>query len=106
VQPSDTAALGASRKWYLLWAAKAISPLLGPAKPEGTGFRGVSVERGVGGAQPSSPPAFLAICHFLFDSMQDFVAAFLPHAERLQGDIANYTDIEPVIQFNEVLISR
>jgi uncharacterized protein (TIGR02118 family) len=71
-----------------------------------TGFRGVSVERGVGGAQPSSPPAFLAICHFLFDSMQDFVAAFLPHAERLQGDIANYTDIEPVIQFNEVLISR
>jgi uncharacterized protein (TIGR02118 family) len=70
------------------------------------GFRGVSVERGVGGAQPNSAPAFVAICHFLFDSAQDFVAAFLPHAELLQGDIANYTDIEPVIQFNEVLISR
>jgi uncharacterized protein (TIGR02118 family) len=71
-----------------------------------TGFRGVSVERGVSGAQPNSPPAFAAICHFLFDSAQDFVAAFLPHADFLQGDIANYTDIEPVIQFNEVLISR
>ena len=70
------------------------------------GFRGVSVERGVGGAQPSAPPAFVAICHFLFDSAQDFIAAFLPHAERLQSDMPNYTDIEPVIQFNEVLISR
>ena len=70
------------------------------------GFRGVSVERGFGGNQPNSPPSFLAICHFSFDSMENFVAAFLPHAERLQGDIANYTDIEPVIQFNEVLISR
>jgi uncharacterized protein (TIGR02118 family) len=70
------------------------------------GFQGVSVERGVGGARPNSPPVFVAICHFLFDSAQDFVAAFLPHAEQLQDDIQNYTNIEPVIQFNEVLISR
>jgi hypothetical protein len=27
--------------------------------------------------------------------------AFLPHAELLQGDIAKYTDIEPIIQFSE-----
>ncbi len=30
----------------------------------------------------------------------------MPNAEVLQGDMPNYTDIEPVIQFNEVLISR
>jgi hypothetical protein len=34
------------------------------------------------------------------------MAAFMPHAEVLQGDMPNYTDIEPVIQISEVLISE
>ena len=70
------------------------------------GFKGVSVERGLGGAEPGSDPAYVAMCHFLFDSIEDFMAAFVPHAARLQGDMPNYTDTKPVIQFNEVLISR
>jgi len=70
------------------------------------GFRGVSVERGVGGAAPGAAPTYVAMCHFLFSSAEDFLAAFLPNAETLQSDMKNYTDIEPVIQFNEVLILR
>ncbi|MFO0960747.1 MAG: EthD family reductase [Isosphaeraceae bacterium] len=70
------------------------------------GFRGVSVERGLTGAAPGSGPTYIAMCHFLFESIDDFLAAFLPNVELLQGDIPNYTDVEPVIQFNEVLISR
>jgi uncharacterized protein (TIGR02118 family) len=70
------------------------------------GFKGVSVERGLGGAMPESPPAHIAMCHFLFTSIEDFLAAFMPHAAVLQSDMQNYTDIEPVIQFNEVLISK
>src|SRR4051812_48308049 len=69
------------------------------------GFKGVSVERGVGGAIPGSEPAYIAMCHFLFTSIEDFLAAFMPHAAALQGDMKNYTDVEPVIQFNDVLIS-
>jgi len=70
------------------------------------GFRGVSVERALGGAVPGSKAPYVAMCHFLFTSIEDFVAAFGPNAATLQGDMPNYTDIEPVIQFNEVLISR
>lgn len=70
------------------------------------GFKGVSVERGLGGAVPGSEPTYIAMCHFLFDTVEDFLAAFMPNAEVLQGDMPNYTDIEPVIQFNEVLIFR
>ena len=66
----------------------------------------VSVEHGRSGAIPGSPPAFIAMYHFLFDSIDDFLAAFTPNASVLQNDMKNYTDIEPVIQFNEVLISR
>ncbi|HSM97450.1 MAG TPA: EthD family reductase [Gallionella sp.] len=70
------------------------------------GYRGVSVERGAGGAAPGTLAPFVAMCHYAYDSVEDFMAAFLPHAAELQGDIANYTDVEPVIQFNEVAISR
>ena len=70
------------------------------------GFKGVSVERGLGGAEPGTDAAYVAMCHFLFASIEDFMAAFVPHAAKLQGDMPNYTDIRPVIQFNEVLISR
>jgi uncharacterized protein (TIGR02118 family) len=73
---------------------------------QGRGYRGVSVERGVGGVAPGSPPAFLALCHYTFDSLEDFMAAFLPHAAELQSDIRNYTAIEPVIQFSEVAIQQ
>lgn len=70
----------------------------------GKGYRGVSVERGLGGAEPGSAPAFVALCQYAFDSLDDFMSAFLPHADELKGDMKHYTDIEPVIQFSEVEI--
>ena len=70
------------------------------------GFDGVSVERGVGGAEPESEPAFVAMCHFQFRTADEFLQAFIPNAPELQGDMPNYTDIVPIIQINEVLISR
>jgi len=70
------------------------------------GFKGVSVERGVGGAEPGSAASYIAMCHFLFDSVGSFLAAFMPHATTLQGDMPNYTDIKPIIQVSEVLLSQ
>lgn len=70
------------------------------------GFRGVSVEQGLRGGIPGTDAAFVAMCHFMFDSAENFMAAFMPHAAVLQGDMTNYTNIEPIIQVNEVLISR
>jgi len=70
------------------------------------GFKGVSVERGVGGAAPGAKPAYIAMCHFHFNSADEFLEAFIPNAPELQGDMPNYTDIEPVIQINEVLILK
>lgn len=83
-------------KTHMPMAIEKLSPAL----------KGVSVERGLGGTAPESKPAFAAMCHLLFDSVDAFVAAFTPHAAALQGDIPNYTDVEPVIQFSEVVISR
>jgi uncharacterized protein (TIGR02118 family) len=70
------------------------------------GFRGVSVERGVGGAGPGVPPVYVAMCHYHFDSVDEFMAGFQQHAGFLQGDIPNYTDIPAVIQFSAVELTR
>jgi len=70
------------------------------------GFKGICVERGVAGAELGADPTYIMMCHFLFDSAEDFLAAFVPHAAILQGDMPNYTNIYPVIQFSEVLLSR
>jgi uncharacterized protein (TIGR02118 family) len=70
------------------------------------GFRGVSVEGGISGAEPGSQPEYVAMCEYLFNSTQEFLDAFLPHAEILQGDIPNYTNVAPIIQINEILITR
>ena len=67
------------------------------------GYRGVSVELGI--EEPGTDRRFVAMCHYRFDSFDSFLAAFGPHADRLTRDMARYTDIEPTIQVNEVVIA-
>lgn len=68
------------------------------------GFRGATVERGVGGGIPGTPPTYIAMSHFQFESMDAFMASFAPHAAEIQADIPNFTNINPIIQFNKVLV--
>lgn len=70
------------------------------------GYRGVTVSQGFSGVVPASPASYIAMCCFDFVSVKDFLCAFTPHAEVLQNDIVQYTDISPVIQFSEVLINN
>src|SRR3954470_16100159 len=69
-------------------------------------LKGVSVDYGTNGGMPGTKAPYIAMAHFVFDSVGAFVEAFTPHAEILQGDIKNYTDIEPVYQISEVKIYK
>ena len=71
---------------------------LGPA------CKNVAVEHGIAGATPGSRPGFIAMGHLYFDSVEAFQKAFGPHADAIMGDIRNYTDIQPTIQFSEVKV--
>lgn len=51
----------------------------------GTALKGVSVEQGLAGGIPGSPPAFVAMAHLSFDSVEAFQAAFGPHAAEITG---------------------
>jgi uncharacterized protein (TIGR02118 family) len=76
-----------------------VQARLGPACKRYTIDRGLA-----GGGAPGEPPPFVAGCGLFFDSVEIFQAAFGPHADEIMGDIANYTDRQPVVQINEVVV--
>jgi len=39
-----------------------------------------------------------------FDSIEAYQAAFGPHVQSIMADIANYTDLQPVVQISEIKI--
>jgi uncharacterized protein (TIGR02118 family) len=71
-------------------------------KKLGAALKGVAVDQGIAGMQPGTPPPYAAVGHLMFDSVDSFLAAFMPVAAEVQGDIPNYTNVEPIIQFSEV----
>ena len=68
----------------------------------GNALKGAAIEQGLGGGQPGSPPAYLAMGHLLFDSVEAFQQSFGPHAGAILGDIPNFTNTQPIIQISEV----
>jgi len=72
----------------------------------GESLLGVTVEQGISGAVSGSPPAYVAICHLFFESVEAFLKAYMPHMKALQADVANYTNIGPVTQYSEVKIHQ
>ena len=74
-------------------------------KLQGTALKSVTIVRGLEGIE-AAPVAYVALTTILYDSVAAFVAAFMPHAETLQGDIKNYTNVQPVIQFSEIVLQQ
>ena len=68
----------------------------------GTVMKGMAVDEGLGGVPPGTPAAYVAIGHLMFDSVEDFGAAFAQHSPALLADIPNYTNIQPVIQISQI----
>ena len=46
------------------------------------------------------------MCHIFADSVETFQKGFGPHAKEIMADIANYTDIAPVMQISEVVVEK
>ena len=70
----------------------------------GDALKGATVEKGLGGGAPGSPAPYAGMGNMYFDTMEEFGNAFGPNAEKIMGDLPNFTDIEPVIQVSEVMI--
>ncbi|MDC7224884.1 MAG: EthD family reductase [Spirochaetales bacterium] len=77
---------------HIPWVRKAL----------GTALKGIGFEEGIGGREPDSTPAYAAIGHMYFDSVDEYRKAMGPHGEKLRNDIPKFTDVAPIIQISQV----
>jgi len=64
--------------------------------------KSIEVRRGISSAT-GSPPPFVCLATILVNSIAEFQTVFAKHGVEILADIPNYTNIEPFVQFDEIL---
>lgn len=49
-----------------------------------------------------SPPAFVCLANIWINSLEEFNKVMAQHGREIMADVPNYTDIQPVLQIDEV----
>jgi len=70
----------------------------------GDALRKMEIDKGISGRTSEEPMSYVAVGYFYFDTLQAYQNAFAPNAEKILGDIPNYTNIQPVVQISEVIL--
>jgi uncharacterized protein (TIGR02118 family) len=63
-----------------------------------------TVDKGLGGGAPGSPPAFVASCALYVNTLEAFQAGMAAHGPQIMADIPNYTNVAPQIEVSEVVV--
>jgi uncharacterized protein (TIGR02118 family) len=82
--------------YYLASHIPLVQKLLGAA------CTNVAVDQGIAGGTPGSKAPYVAIGHLFFNTVEDFISSFTPNANAIMSDIPNYTDVNPIVQVNEI----
>src|SRR5262245_45107305 len=72
----------------------------------GAGLKYYTIDKGLAVGKPSTPPAFVAMCHLICDSVESYESAYDPHGLEIRKDIANFTNVIPVKQISEVVVEN
>lgn len=72
----------------------------------GSALKKMEIDKGLSGRTPEEQIPFLAIGHLYFESFAAYQKAFAPHAQKIRGDIPNYTNIKPIVQISKVINSN
>ena len=70
----------------------------------GAACTGFTVDAGLAGGAPGSAPPYVAVGALLVDSLEAFGAAMAQHGAEIMGDMANYTDAQPVLQVSRIQV--
>ena len=49
---------------------------------------------------------YVAMCHLLCDSVEEYQSSFGPHAQEIREDIPNFTDRTSIHQISEVVVEN
>jgi uncharacterized protein (TIGR02118 family) len=70
---------------------------------DGMGLKGLKVVKGIATPDPKTPPPYQVVASLSFDSLEAFRAAVAAKGAEVMGDIANFTDVKPVVQISSDL---
>lgn len=92
---------GAGKKFDMDYYARNHMPLV--ASLLGDSLKFFEIDKGIRGRTPADSIPYLAIGYLYFDRLSAYENSFRPHADSIVKDIANYTNIQPIVQISEVL---
>jgi uncharacterized protein (TIGR02118 family) len=72
----------------------------------GAALKYYTIDKGLSGGAPETPPTYVGACHLLCDSLGAYTSTFGPYAQEISGDIRNFTNVMPVIQISEVVVEN
>jgi len=71
----------------------------------GDACKDIAVDAGLVSGTPGQAAPYIAMGHLFFDSVEAFQQSFAAHAERIMGDLPNFTDSQPLVQISEVRLT-
>jgi uncharacterized protein (TIGR02118 family) len=64
--------------------------------------KSIEVRRGLSSAT-GAPAPFVCVATINVNTIEEFQVAFAKHGAEIMSDVPNYTNIEPFVQFDEVM---
>jgi uncharacterized protein (TIGR02118 family) len=65
--------------------------------------RGTEIRKGLS-TPGGGPVPYLCLCRFWINSEEEYRATMEKHGKELMADLSNFTNIEPVVQIDELLL--
>ena len=85
-------------EYYCLKHMPMVAELLGDD------LKAVTVEKGIGGADPGSPPVYVAMGNLYFETLEAYQQSFGANVDKFGADLPNFTNIDPVVLISEVMM--
>ena len=68
----------------------------------GKNLKFYEIDKGLAGRTPNDKPPFLAIGYFYISDVAEYNKAIAQNRDAVINDFKNYTNIQPVVQINEI----
>ena len=65
-----------------------------------------TIDKGLADGEGKPLGAYVAMCHLLCDSVDEYQSSFGPHAQEFRGDIPKFTDGTSIHQISEVVVEN
>ena len=72
----------------------------------GTALKYYTIDKVLADGEGKPLGAYVAMCHLLCDSVDEYQSSFGPHAQEIRGDIPNFTDGTSIHQISEVVVEN